>query len=127
MRTLRDLFFSSNEYVAILGPPRPSSGDTSVMEVATVLSGNVTLQFTAWKYLDEPNNTQFTWFKENKTLLENGIKYITNTNGLQTILSIRNTTTDDLGLYRLYVNNSAGEYIHFYDLTSAGKSNDVLL
>lgn len=78
-------------------------------------------------YLDEPNKTVFTWFKENISLSKNVKKYHIQTDGLQTNLSIRNTTQQDLGLYRLNVKNSAGEYIHSYNLKSTGNLSIKLL
>ncbi|XP_060586233.1 hemicentin-1-like [Ruditapes philippinarum] len=101
--------------------PRPSSGDTSAMKVATVLNVDVTLLFKAWNYLDEPNKTMFSWFKENVSIPNNDNKYTVHSNDLQTNITIRNTTQQDLGFYKVNVENSAGVYTHYYELKATDK------
>ncbi|XP_060568867.1 uncharacterized protein LOC132727411 [Ruditapes philippinarum] len=101
--------------------PRPSSGDTSVMKVATVLNVDVTLPFIALNYLDEPNKTMFRWFKENVSIPENDNKYLIHSNDLQTNITIRNTTQRDLGLYKVDVENSVGMFTQYYELKATDK------
>ncbi|XP_060607688.1 hemicentin-1-like [Ruditapes philippinarum] len=101
--------------------PRPSSGDTSAIKVATVLNVDVTLLFTAWNYLDKPNKTMFRWFKENVSISDNDNKYMIHSSDVQTNITIRNTTQQDLGLYKVVVENSVGMYTHFYELKATDK------
>jgi hypothetical protein len=79
-----------------------------------------TLIFTAWDYLDKENKTTFRWFKENVTISDNDNKYMIHSNDLQTNITIRNTTHQDLGLYKVHVENSVGMYTHFYELKATG-------
>ncbi|XP_060589338.1 hemicentin-1-like [Ruditapes philippinarum] len=101
--------------------PRPSSGDTSVMKVATVLNVDVTLPFIALNYLDEPNKTMFRWFKDNVSIPDNDNKYLIHSNDLQTNITIKNTTQRDLGLYKVDVENSVGMYTQYYELKATDK------
>ncbi|XP_060580181.1 nephrin-like [Ruditapes philippinarum] len=101
--------------------PRPSSGETNVIKVATVLNVDVTLLFTAWNYLDEPNKTMFSWFKENVAIPNNDNKYIIHSNDFQTNITIMNTTQQDYGLYKVNVENSVGLYTHYYELKATDK------
>ncbi|XP_060598567.1 nephrin-like [Ruditapes philippinarum] len=101
--------------------PIPSSGDTSVKKVATVRNVDVTLPFQARNYLDEPNKTMFSWFKENVPISNNDNKYMIHSNDFQTNITIRNTTQQDFGLYKVNVENSVGMYIHFYELKATDK------
>ncbi|XP_060600181.1 hemicentin-1-like [Ruditapes philippinarum] len=105
--------------------PRPSSGDTSVTKVATVLNVNVTLSFQARNYLDEPNKTMFIWLKENVSISDNDNKYLIHTNDLQTNIIIRNTTQQDLGYYKVEVENSVGLYTHYYELRATTIINKI--
>ncbi|XP_060600196.1 nephrin-like [Ruditapes philippinarum] len=101
--------------------PKPSSGDTSVTKVATDMHVDVTLIFTTWNYLDNPNKTVFNWFKGNISLSDDDSKYTVHSNELQTNLTIRNTTKQDLEIYKVNVQNSFGIYSHYYELKSKDK------
>ncbi|XP_060608379.1 neural cell adhesion molecule 1-like isoform X2 [Ruditapes philippinarum] len=107
---------SSKLILIVRTQPRPSSDDTSVQKVSTALFIDAKLQFVAWNYLDKPNETVFSWFKENVSIPDNDSKYMVHSNELQTNITIRNTTQQDLGLYKLNVQNSVGTYTHFYEL-----------
>ena len=71
------------------------------MKVATVLNSDVSLVFSCWKYLHEPQKTKFRWFKKYKEVFDNGIKYKIRSDDLETNLSVRNTTKRDQGLHRI--------------------------
>jgi hypothetical protein len=99
------------------GPPRPSADNLKEGKLAVVLHSDVTLQFLAQNYFDEENNTIFTWYNQNSSLQNGGRKYIISSLGLQSTLIVRNVTQTDYGQYHVEVRNSAGFYIHYYELT----------
>jgi hypothetical protein len=78
------------------------------------------LQFFAHGYFDEENKTLFTLYKQNMSLQNGGIKHIISSQGLQSVLIIRNITETDYGQYRVVVRNSVGQYMHYYELHKKG-------
>ncbi|XP_060559015.1 vascular endothelial growth factor receptor 1-like [Ruditapes philippinarum] len=102
-------------------PPRPSADNLKEGKLAVVLHSDVTLQFLAQNYFDEENNTIFTWYNQNSSLQNGGRKYIISSLGLQSTLIVRNVTQTDYGQYHVEVRNSAGFYIHYYELQTKAK------
>ncbi|XP_053388701.1 nephrin-like, partial [Mercenaria mercenaria] len=113
---------SSSKLVLIVRcPPKLASDNAKDGKIATILHADVTLQFTARNYLDEPNKTTFMWFKENATIEKDDSKFIISSLGLQSNLSITNITQTDFGKFVVRVSNSVGQYIHMYELVEQDK------
>jgi hypothetical protein len=84
------------------------------------------LQFTAHDYLDEPNNTVFTWFHHHQSVQNDVGKITISSDGMMSNLTIKNITREDIGQIAVHVSNSVGKYIHFYEILLKGKSGEFV-
>ena len=98
----------------------PSTKKTEDDTVLSILHSDITLECQVQEYFDEANNTVFTWYKHNTSLQTDSSKYIISTFRYRSTLVIRKVTITDFGQYRVFVRNSYGKYIHFFELLQKG-------